>query len=68
MYSDLLGVLYYSQATNRSEPGGGGSGGSRTESSLLPIDRMGVIYNYQLHDYTFLYTSGLGLNINGVVK
>jgi hypothetical protein len=40
--------LYESQATNRNEPE---RGGSRRESSLLPIGYLEVIYDFQLQGY-----------------
>jgi hypothetical protein len=45
-----LGVIYDSQATNRSAAGGRGV--SHRESSLLPIGRLGVIYDTQPHGFT----------------
>ncbi len=35
---------------------GRGRGGSHRESSQLPIVRLRVIYNSQLHGYTLLYS------------
>jgi hypothetical protein len=44
VYSGRLGVIYASQATNRSVPEG--VGGPSRESSQLPIGWLGVIYDY----------------------
>ncbi len=52
LYSGRLGVIYDSQATNRSA----GGGGSHRYTSLLPISRLGVIYDSQPHCYTLFYS------------
>ncbi len=52
VYFDQLGVIYDSQATNRSAAG---EGGSQRESSLLPIGRQGAKYDSQPHGYTIFY-------------
>jgi hypothetical protein len=50
VYSGKLGVMYDSQMTNRSASGGEGF---HREIYLLPIGHLGVIYESQLHCYTF---------------
>ncbi len=49
VYAGQLGVIYDSQATNRSAAGGGGD--SLRKSSLSPIGYLGVIYDSQPHGY-----------------
>jgi hypothetical protein len=54
MYSDD------SQATNKSGVGGGGS---QKESSLLPIGHLGVMYDFQLHNYALFYSHPDRVNV-----
>ncbi len=56
-----LGVIYDSQVTDRRMTGEGG--GSHSESSLLPIGCLGVIYDSQSHGYALYVAIGLELII-----
>jgi hypothetical protein len=52
VYSGQPGVIYDSQAANRSAAGGRGL--SR-EFSVLPIGLLGVIYDSQPHSYALFF-------------
>jgi hypothetical protein len=55
-------VIYKPQATNRSVAG---KGGSHKESSLLPFDRLGIIYDSQPPAYAFFIAIRIRVNSFG---